>query len=121
MSFWAARVVPSEPISLGEGAWGLQKIVTIVDDDESVREATKGFVRSLGYSAAAFSSLEEFPNSDRLKDTSCLIADVQMSGLSGMERSEWLSGRNDDGERRNVDAWWPESSEGQSFAVLYDG
>jgi FixJ family two-component response regulator len=68
----------------------LQKIVSIVDDDESVREATKGLVRSLGYSAAAFSSAEEFLNSDRLNDTSCLITDVQMPGLSGVELQDHL-------------------------------
>ena len=90
MSCLAAHVLPSEPISLGEGVRGLQKIVSIVDDYESVREATKGFVRSLGYSAAAFSSAEEFLNSDRLNDTSCLIADVQMPGLSGVELQHHL-------------------------------
>ena len=68
----------------------MKKIVSIVDDDESVREATKGLVRSLGYSAAAFSSAEEFLNSDRLNDTSCLIADVQMPGLSGVELQHHL-------------------------------
>ena len=59
--------------------------MSIVDDDKSVREAIKGLVRSLGYYAATFSSPEEFLNSDHLNDTSCLIADVQMPGLSGIE------------------------------------
>jgi FixJ family two-component response regulator len=75
---------------LREGAAGLQKIVSIVDDDESVREATKGLVRSLGYSAVAFSSAEEFLNSDSLNDTSCLITDVQMPGISGVELQHTL-------------------------------
>jgi FixJ family two-component response regulator len=75
---------------LREGAAGLQKIVSIVDDDESVREATKGLVRSLGYSAVAFSSAEEFLNSDSLNDTSCLITDVQMPGISGVELQDTL-------------------------------
>jgi FixJ family two-component response regulator len=60
-------------------------LISIVDDDESVREATKGLVRSLGYIAATFSSAEEFLNSGRVSDTSCLITDVQMPGLSGVE------------------------------------
>ena len=65
-------------------------IVSIVDDDESIREATKGLVRSLGYSAATFASAEEFLNSDRLNQTSCLIADVQMPGLSGPDLQHHL-------------------------------
>jgi len=60
-------------------------MISIVDDDESVREATKGLVRSLGYVAATFASSEEFLNSDLLNDTSCLITDVQMPGLNGLE------------------------------------
>jgi FixJ family two-component response regulator len=68
----------------------LQKIVSIVDDDESVREATKGLVRSLGYSAAVFSSAEEFLSWGGLGNTSCLITDVQMPGLSGIELQQYL-------------------------------
>jgi len=60
-------------------------VISIVDDDESVREATKGLVRSLGYVAATFASSEEFLNSERVNDTSCLISDVQMPGLNGLE------------------------------------
>ena len=60
-------------------------MISIVDDDESVREATKGLVRSLGYGAAAFASAEEFLGSDRVLDTTCLITDVEMPGLSGIE------------------------------------
>ena len=60
-------------------------MISIVDDDESVREATKGFVRSLGYAAATFASAEEFLSSDRVHATSCVIADVQMPGLSGID------------------------------------
>jgi FixJ family two-component response regulator len=60
-------------------------LISIVDDDESIREATKGLVRSLGYFAATFASAEEFLNSGRINDTSCLITDVQMPGLSGVD------------------------------------
>jgi FixJ family two-component response regulator len=60
-------------------------MISIVDDDESVREATKGLVRSLGYAAATFCSAEEFLKSDRVSETSCLIADVQMPGMSGVD------------------------------------
>src|SRR5215203_6897327 len=60
-------------------------MISIVDDDQAVREATKGLVRSLGYCTSMFSSAEEFLESDRLHDTSCLITDVNMPGLSGLE------------------------------------
>ena len=60
-------------------------MISIVDDDQSVREATRSLVRSLGYGAAAFASAEEFLRSDHVNDTSCLITDVQMPGLSGVE------------------------------------
>jgi FixJ family two-component response regulator len=66
-------------------------VISIVDDDESVREATKGLVRSLGYVAATFASGEEFLNSDRVNDTSCLITDVQMPGLNGLELQSRLT------------------------------
>jgi FixJ family two-component response regulator len=64
-------------------------MISIVDDDESVRESTKALVRSLGYAARAFASAEEFLNSNP-DDTSCLILDVQMEGLSGIELQERL-------------------------------
>jgi FixJ family two-component response regulator len=60
-------------------------MISIVDDDPSVREATKGLVRSLGCGAAAFASAEDFLQSDHVNDTACLITDVQMPGLSGVE------------------------------------
>jgi FixJ family two-component response regulator len=68
-------------------------LISIVDDDESIREATKGLVRSLGYLAMTFASAEEFLQSDRVDDTSCLITDVQMPGLSGIDLQSWLIDR----------------------------
>jgi FixJ family two-component response regulator len=64
-------------------------MISIVDDDESVRESTKALVRSLGYAACSFASAEEFLNAN-LYDTACLILDVQMKGLSGVELQERL-------------------------------
>jgi FixJ family two-component response regulator len=73
------------------GNTGLSKVpmISIVDDDESVRESTKALVRSLGYSARTFASAEEFLDSDP-DETSCLILDVQMRGLSGVDLLEHL-------------------------------
>ena len=64
-------------------------MISIVDDDESVRESTKALVRSLGYAARAFASAEEFLGSNP-DGTSCLIVDVQMEGLSGVELQDRL-------------------------------
>jgi FixJ family two-component response regulator len=66
-------------------------MISIVDDDESVREATKGLVRSLGYAAATFASAEEFLSSGSVRDTACVIADVQMPGLSGIDLQQRLA------------------------------
>ena len=60
-------------------------VISIVDDDQWVREATSAFVRSLGYAVATFASAEDFLESARVDDTSCLITDVQMPGLNGVE------------------------------------
>jgi FixJ family two-component response regulator len=60
-------------------------MISIVDDDASVRQATQGLVRSLGYGAAVFASAEEFLDSDHVAATACLITDVEMPGLSGIE------------------------------------
>lgn len=59
-------------------------MISIVDDDESVRESTKTLVRSFGYAARAFASAEEFLGSD-IEATRCLILDVHMKGLSGID------------------------------------
>jgi FixJ family two-component response regulator len=60
-------------------------MISIVDDDPSVREATKELLRSLGYSAATFASADEFLGSEQLKNTACVISDIQMPGLNGAE------------------------------------
>ena len=59
--------------------------ISIVDDDESFRYAMHGLIRSFGFSVYTFASAEDFLNSPRVNDTSCLITDVQMPGMSGLE------------------------------------
>jgi FixJ family two-component response regulator len=59
--------------------------ISVVDDDASVRAATGKFLRSHGYTVQAYSSAEDFLRSGRLNDTSCVIADLQMPGMSGIE------------------------------------
>jgi FixJ family two-component response regulator len=65
-------------------------VISIVDDDESVREATKSLVRSLGLRTMTFGSAEEFLESSQAKTTACLVTDVQMPGLSGVELQQRL-------------------------------
>ena len=60
-------------------------LVSIVDDDESVRDALKGFMQSVGFAAESFPSAEDFLGSDILDKTSCLIADVHMPVMTGLE------------------------------------
>jgi FixJ family two-component response regulator len=65
-------------------------LISIVDDDASVRESTKALVESLGYTVATFASAEEYLRSALVADTSCLLTDVKMPGMSGVELQERL-------------------------------
>ena len=60
-------------------------LVSVVDDDESVRESLPDLLREFGFAARAFSSAEEFLASDCVDQTRCLILDVAMPGMSGPE------------------------------------
>jgi FixJ family two-component response regulator len=60
-------------------------VISIVDDDEAVRLALRSLVRSLGYVSNVFASAEEFLESSQLNETSCLISDIQMPGMNGIE------------------------------------
>jgi FixJ family two-component response regulator len=64
---------------------GNNKAVAIVDDDEAVRVALDGLLRSAGLTARAFESAEEFINSGQQSHTACLITDIRMPGMSGLE------------------------------------
>jgi FixJ family two-component response regulator len=60
-------------------------VISVIDDDASVRAATNNLLRSHGYTVHTFASAEEFLRSAHLNDTSCVIADVQMPVLSGLD------------------------------------
>ena len=60
-------------------------VISVIDDDASVRTATNNLLRSRGYIVHTFASADEFLRSPHLGETSCVIADVQMSGMGGVE------------------------------------
>ena len=62
-----------------------QFIVMIVDDDEAVRRAARRLIKSFGFAVETFASAEDFLTSGRLPQTACLVLDVQMPGLNGLE------------------------------------
>jgi FixJ family two-component response regulator len=65
-------------------------MISIIDDDHSFREAAKMLLRSLDYPTATFASAEEFLESGRLRDTDCLITDLQMPGMGGVGLQDHL-------------------------------
>ena len=69
-------------------------VISIVDDDESVRTALKSLIDSVGFRAEVFGSGEEFLKSTALSQTDCLIADVRMPGLSGLDLQRDLAEAN---------------------------
>jgi FixJ family two-component response regulator len=70
-------------------------LVSVVDDDESVRESLPDLLRVLGFAVEAFSSAEEFLASPSLKQTRCLILDVAMPGMSGQDLQRELMRRQE--------------------------
>jgi len=66
-------------------------LISIVDDDESVRDATKTLLRSVGYQVQTFASAENLLNSGALGETECLILDVRMPGIDGLELQRRLN------------------------------
>jgi FixJ family two-component response regulator len=68
-------------------------LVSVVDDDESVRESLPDLLRELGYTARAFSSAEEFLASDCVGQTRCLILDIAMPGMTGPDLQRELRRR----------------------------
>jgi FixJ family two-component response regulator len=70
------------------------KLVAIVDDDDSMRSALQGLLKSVGLPAQAYGSAEEFLNSGQHRQTACLIADIRMPGMSGLELQAKLNIEN---------------------------
>ena len=70
-----------------------RKLVSVIDDDESVRESLPDLIRQFGFAAQPFSSAEAFLASDVVNETSCMILDVAMPGMSGPDLLEELKRR----------------------------
>ena len=65
-------------------------MISIIDDDEFMLDAVKNLVRSLGYKAAVFSSAEDYLRSEHVRDSACVISDLQMPGMSGADLQDRL-------------------------------
>ena len=74
----------------------IRSLVSVVDDDESVRESLPDLLREFGFAARAFSSAEEFLVSDCVGQTRCLILDIAMPGMSGPDLQQELTLRRQD-------------------------
>ena len=72
-----------------------RELISVVDDDESVRRSTRLLIESLGFRVATFESAEAFLTSEKRPDTSCLILDVQMPGINGLQLQTRLAHNGD--------------------------
>lgn len=95
-----------------------EPLVSVVDDDESVREALPDLIRIFGFDVRAFSSAAEFLNSDSVKNTDCLVLDVAMPGMSGPELQEELVRR---GERIPIVFITAHKDENERIPLLQSG
>ena len=66
-------------------------LIAVVDDDAAVRRTTARLIEAFGFRAAAFESADEFLASDQMSEASCLVADVEMPGMSGLELQSHLA------------------------------
>jgi FixJ family two-component response regulator len=73
---------------------GKAKMVAIVDDDELMRSALQGMLKSVGLPSQAFASAEEFLQSGQQQQTACLITDIRMPGMSGLELQAQLNAQH---------------------------
>src|SRR6201991_5249918 len=74
---------------------GMPLLVTVVDDDESVRESLPDLLKEFGFAVSTFPSAQEFLDSSELSRTRCLILDVSMPGMTGPELQQLLTSRGE--------------------------
>lgn len=68
----------------------MNRVVSIIDDDASVRVALGSLVRSLGYTVHTFDCAESFLDSPDVRSSACIVTDIQMPGMSGLDLLDWL-------------------------------
>jgi FixJ family two-component response regulator len=78
----------------GNGQISNEPIVCVVDDDSLIRNSTQRLIHSLGFRAEAFASAEEFLSAGCLEEAACLILDVRMPGMNGIELQQLLASRH---------------------------
>ncbi len=78
-------------LALGGEFGATKNLISVIDDDESIRRTTTLLIESFGFRAAAFASAQSFLKSGQVHDTSCLILDVRMPGMNGLELQSELS------------------------------
>ena len=69
-------------------------LISIVDDDDSLRNSLDNLIRSVGFRAQGFPSAEAFLSSNQVHDTACLILDVRLPGMNGLELQRRIAGAN---------------------------
>ena len=79
--------------SVKDGRGSKRPLLSVVDDDESMRESLPGLITEFGFAVRAFSSAEDFLSSGAIDETSCLILDVAMPGMTGPELQQELNRR----------------------------
>jgi FixJ family two-component response regulator len=82
--------------SFQDGSGIERLLLSVVDDDESIRESLPDLIKEFGFAARAFSSAEEFLSSGSVNETSCLILDIAMPGMSGPELHRELKRRGEE-------------------------
>ena len=82
--------------SLKERSGNERSLLSVVDDDESMRESLPDLIKEFGFAARAFSSAEEFLSSGSVDETSCLILDIAMPGMSGPELHREIKRRGEE-------------------------
>jgi len=71
-----------------------QRLICVVEDDEPLRQALASLLRSCGYQTSCYESAEDFLKSSAVERANCIITDIQMPGLSGIELKQLLAARN---------------------------
>lgn len=89
-----SSAVPGAPIQEKEGAMAEGVVVAVVDDDESVRQAIKRLINSIGLNVKDFASAEDFLQSGEYSEAACLILDLRLPGMSGLELQIHLAAYN---------------------------